>query len=114
VVGHFGRSLDAVQTLIGDAMALAGGGSLSIEFVSDPPDADAPRLGAWLELRGASRASALLHVARRPGVHHRSAAVTICDAPRPGLGLSEPREHCAEKRERSRFQRRFVLLAVER
>lgn len=28
-----------------------GGGRLSIEFTDDAPDDDAPRLGAWLELR---------------------------------------------------------------
>ncbi len=28
-----------------------GGGSLSVEFVDDAPDADDPRLGTWLELR---------------------------------------------------------------
>lgn len=29
----------------------SGGGHLSIEFVEEAPDADQPRLGAWLELR---------------------------------------------------------------
>ena len=28
-----------------------GGGSLSVEFVDEAPDADEPRLGTWLELR---------------------------------------------------------------
>jgi hypothetical protein len=36
-----------------------GGGSLSIEFTADAPDADEPRLGAWLELRDEDPAAAL-------------------------------------------------------
>jgi hypothetical protein len=32
-------------------VSFPGGGHLSIEFTDDAPDSDAPRLGAWLELR---------------------------------------------------------------
>jgi len=36
-----------------------GGGHLSIEFIEDAPDADRPRLGAWLELRAADPAATM-------------------------------------------------------
>ena len=36
-----------------------GGGNLSIEFTTDAPDADQPRLGAWLELRAGDPAAVM-------------------------------------------------------
>jgi hypothetical protein len=44
-----------------------GGGSLSIEFVEEAPDDDAPRLGAWLELR-AENPEALMRAALDAGL----------------------------------------------
>jgi hypothetical protein len=44
-----------------------GGGYLSIEFLKEAPDADAPRLGAWLELR-AENPQALLRTALDAGL----------------------------------------------
>jgi hypothetical protein len=35
------------------------GGHLSIKFVEEAPDADRPRLGAWLELRATDPAAVL-------------------------------------------------------
>lgn len=54
-----------------------GGGHLSIEFTDDAPDDDAPRLGAWLQLRtedpealmGRIREAGLIEV-RHPGHPH--------------------------------------------
>jgi hypothetical protein len=43
------------------------GGYLSIEFIEQAPDADAPRLGAWLELR-ADNPEALLRAALEAGL----------------------------------------------
>src|SRR5829696_2558258 len=42
------------QSGMAEAMLLIhvpGGGYLNIEFIEEAPDADSPRLGAWLELR---------------------------------------------------------------
>jgi hypothetical protein len=42
------------QSAMAEPMLLVhfpGGGYVSIEFIEEAPDADAPRLGAWLELR---------------------------------------------------------------
>jgi hypothetical protein len=44
-----------------------GGGNLSIEFVDDALDGDAPRLGAWLELR-AEDPAALVQAALDAGL----------------------------------------------
>jgi hypothetical protein len=44
-----------------------GGGYLSIEFIEEAPDADAPRLGAWLELR-AENPDALMWAALDAGL----------------------------------------------
>jgi hypothetical protein len=38
-------------------VSFPGGGGLSIEFTADAPDSDAPRFGAWLELRMADPAA---------------------------------------------------------
>ena len=43
------------------------GGNLSIEFIEEAPDDDAPRLGAWLELR-AQDPDALMRAALRAGL----------------------------------------------
>jgi hypothetical protein len=43
------------------------GGYLSIEFIEEAPDGDAPRLGAWLELR-AENPDALLRAALDAGL----------------------------------------------
>jgi hypothetical protein len=44
-----------------------GGGYLSIEFIEEAPDADAPRLGTWLELR-AENPDALMWAALDAGL----------------------------------------------
>jgi hypothetical protein len=56
-------SLGSVQTVehpaLPEPMLLvtpADGGALSVEFRDDAPDADEPRLGAWLELRDSNPA----------------------------------------------------------
>jgi hypothetical protein len=51
----------------GPPPGLPGGGYLSIEFINEAPDADAPRLGAWLELR-AEDPEALLRAALDAGL----------------------------------------------
>lgn len=58
-------------------VSFPGGGHLSIEFTEDAPDADAPRLGAWLELRTPDPAALMraaldagLAEARHPGHEH--------------------------------------------
>lgn len=38
-------------------VSFPGGGHLSIEFTDDAPDAEQPRLGAWLELRAGDPAA---------------------------------------------------------
>ena len=55
-----------VRTVAHPAMAepmlivdFPGGGHLSIEFIDTAPDADEPRLGAWLELRSDDPAEAM-------------------------------------------------------
>jgi hypothetical protein len=58
------------QSGMADLMFLVrfpGGGYLSIEFIEEAPDGDAPRLGAWLELR-AENPDALLRAALDAGL----------------------------------------------
>jgi hypothetical protein len=58
------------QSGMAEAMLLVhvpGGGYLSIEFIEGAPDADAPRLGAWLELR-AENPEALMRAALDAGL----------------------------------------------
>lgn len=56
-------------------VSFPGGGHLSIEFTEDAPDSDAPRLGAWLELRTADPA-ALMRAALDAGLAGQGTPVT--------------------------------------
>jgi hypothetical protein len=57
-----------------------GGGHLSIEFVPEAPDADRPRLGAWLELRegrSCCAAEVVRETNRLLGAHEQITGYTV-------------------------------------
>jgi hypothetical protein len=81
-----------------------GGGYLSIEFIEEAPDADAPRLGAWLELRAESwhRGARSSPSRRRPEPDQAAS-----DLPSPRATSTSQRElgkHCPATHGRAAMQ----------